>query len=92
MENSPNYFGLYNCFVGPDNFIFWVQRHVVWSYRPYENLEQTDHNLHNHVFDDVICKPSIVRLAIWYINIKIFGGQKTRMDRCVYILAVLPFS
>ena len=36
-----------------------VQRHVLWSYRPYQNLGQIDHNLHNHVFDDVICKPPI---------------------------------
>ena len=25
-----------------------------------QNLGQIDHNLHNHVFDDVICKPPIV--------------------------------
>ena len=34
-----------------------VQRLVVWSYRPYQNLEQIDHNLHRQDFDDVICKP-----------------------------------
>ena len=28
------------------------------SCSPYQNLGQIDHNLHNHVFDDVICKPS----------------------------------
>ena len=27
------------------------------SYRPYQNLRQIDHNLHNHAFDDVKCKP-----------------------------------
>ena len=32
-----------------------VQRHILWSYMPYQNLGQIDHNLHNHVFDDVIC-------------------------------------
>ena len=26
-----------------------VQRHVLWSYRPYQNLGQIDHNLQNHV-------------------------------------------
>ena len=36
-----------------------IQRHIVWSYKPYQNSEQIDHNLHNHVFDDVIYKPSI---------------------------------
>ena len=51
-----------------------VQRHVLWSYRSYQNLGQVDHrqvdhnyqnlgqvnhNLHNHVFDDVICKPPV---------------------------------
>ena len=34
-----------------------VQRHVVWYCRLYENLGQIYHNLHSHVFDDVICKP-----------------------------------
>ena len=32
-----------------------VQRHVVWLH---QNFEQIDHNLHNHVFDNVTCKPS----------------------------------
>ena len=36
-----------------------VQRHVVWSYRPYLNLRQIYRNLHDHIFDDVICKPPI---------------------------------
>ena len=36
-----------------------VQRHLAWSYSPYKNLEQIDYKLHNHVFDDVICKPSV---------------------------------
>ena len=31
--------------------------HIVCFYRPYQNLGQMDRNLHNHVFDDVICKP-----------------------------------
>ena len=30
------------------------------SYSLYQNLGQIDHNLHNHVFDDVICKPPTV--------------------------------
>ena len=37
-----------------------VQRHAVWSYRPYQNLGRIDCNLHHHVYDDVICKPPIV--------------------------------
>ena len=36
-----------------------VQRHV-WSYKLCQNLGQIDLNLHDHVFDDVICKPPIV--------------------------------
>ena len=36
-----------------------VQRHTVLYYRSYPNFGQTDHNFHNHVFDDVICKPTI---------------------------------
>ena len=43
-----------------------LQRHAVWSYRPYQNLKQIDHNLHDHVFDDVICKPSIVPWLRFY--------------------------
>ena len=27
--------------------------------RPYQSLEQIDHDLYDHVFDDVICKPPI---------------------------------
>ena len=45
-----------------------VQRHVVWSCRLYQNLEQIDHNLHRQDFDDVICKPTIART---YRNLKI---------------------
>ena len=28
----------------------------MWSYRPYQNLGQIDHNLHNHFFDDVFTR------------------------------------
>ena len=34
-----------------------VQRHVVLCYMPYQNFGQIDRNSHNHVFDDVKCKP-----------------------------------
>ena len=37
-----------------------VQRHILWSYRPYQNLGKIDRDLHNRVFDDIICKPPIV--------------------------------
>ena len=37
-----------------------VQRKTLWSYRPYQDLGQIDHNLHNHAFDDIICKPPIL--------------------------------
>ena len=47
-----------------------VQRLYVWSFRTYQNLEQIDPNLHNHAFDDVICKPPIrvihkISVMIW---------------------------
>ena len=36
-----------------------VQRHAVWSYRPYQNFGQIDNNLHYYAFDDVKIKPPI---------------------------------
>ena len=66
IENSPTSFPvtLFSLVQMTSNV---VQRHVLWSYRPYQNLGQIDHNLHNHVFDYVICKPPIVRslFKIW---------------------------
>ena len=56
IEGSPTSLACNFVFIGPNNLIL-VQRHVVWSYRSYQNLEQIDHNLHNHVFNDVLCKP-----------------------------------
>ena len=47
---------LNSVFIDPNNFNF-LQRYVLWPYRPHQNLGQIDHNLHNHAFDDVICKP-----------------------------------
>ena len=57
QENAPSPFSLFSLVQMTSNL---VQRHVLWCYRPYQNLGQIDHNLHNHVFDDVICKPPIV--------------------------------
>ena len=55
-----------------------VQRHVAWSYRPYKNLGQIDHDLHNHVFDDVICKPPIaIKFEKHFDNLK-FSFLMTR--------------
>ena len=31
----------------------------MWSYRPYQNLGQINHNLRSHIFVDVICEPTI---------------------------------
>ena len=31
----------------------------MWYHRPYQNLGQIDHNLHDHIFDDVMSKPPI---------------------------------
>ena len=58
IENSPTSLTYNSVFVQITSNL--VQRHIVWSYRPCQNLEQIDHNLHNHVFDDIICKPPIV--------------------------------
>ena len=41
------------------NIFKMVHRHIGQSYKPYKDLGQIDHNLHNHVFDDIICKTSI---------------------------------
>ena len=37
-----------------------AKKHMVWPLMPYRNLGQIYHNLHNCVFDNVICKPPIV--------------------------------
>ena len=59
MENSPTSFARNSVSVGPNDFKFGTKTIVLWSYMPYQNLVQIDHNLHNHVFDDVICKSPI---------------------------------
>ena len=59
IENSPNSSAYNSVFVGT-SYLNLVKRHVVWSYGPYRNLDQTDHNLHNHAFDDVISKSTIL--------------------------------
>ena len=41
------------------------------SNRLYQNLGQIDHNLHNHVSDDVICKPPTVQFCVLLTGIKI---------------------
>ena len=41
-----------------------VQRHVLWSYRSYQILQQIHFNSHSHVFDDVIWKSPIVWLHL----------------------------
>ena len=58
MENSPTSFARNFAFVGLNDFKFGTETRL-WSYRPYKNLGQIDHNLHNHVFDDIICKTRI---------------------------------
>ena len=65
IETSPTSLACNSVFIGPN----LVQRHVVWSYRLYQNLGQIDHNLHSYVFDDVICKPPIVADSnIWWLT------------------------
>ena len=58
IENSPTSLAYDSVFIGPNNFKFDTKTGCVVLYIISE-LEQIDHNLHNHVFDDVICKPSI---------------------------------
>ena len=48
IGNSQTSLAHNSVFIVPKNFKL-VQRHVVWSYRPYQNLGQIDDNLHNHV-------------------------------------------
>ena len=66
-----------------------VQRQVVWSCRPYYNLDQTDYHLHIHVFDDVICKPPIdeakqkiesqcTRIIRWFVD----NSMKMNAEKC----------
>ena len=50
-ENSPTSFANNFVFVGQMTANS-VHRHVLWPYRPYQNLGQIDYNLHNYVFDD----------------------------------------
>ena len=42
-----------------------IHRHTVCSYRPYQNLGEIDCNLHNHIFDYIICQPPI---EFWFIS------------------------
>ena len=46
--NSPTSLA-YNSAVFVPNNLNLVQRHVIWFYSVYRNLEQFNHNLHNHV-------------------------------------------
>ena len=62
IEDSPTSFARNSVFVGPKTSNL-MQRHILWFKGSYQNLGQIDHNLHNHVFDDVICKPPIHNLA-----------------------------
>ena len=65
----------------------FAQRHILGSYGPYQNLGQIDHNLHNRVFDDVICKPPI---QISEFGTLVPSGQSTtRPFRCAPIFVVL---
>ena len=58
-ENSPTSFAHNSVFVVQMTSNL-VQRYVLWSYWPYQNLGQINHNLYTHVFDDAICTPLIV--------------------------------
>ena len=52
LETSPTSLTWKSVFIGPNDFsmiLFAISK-----------LGQIDHHLHNHVFDDIICKPSIV--------------------------------
>ena len=49
-------------FIGSNNFKFSTDINLMNRYyRPYQNLGHIDFNLHNHVFDDIICKPPILK-------------------------------
>ena len=55
IENSPTSFACNFVFVGPNDFKFGTEICCM----PYQNLGQIDHNLRNHIFDDVTCKQPI---------------------------------
>ena len=49
-------------FIGSNNFKFSTDINLMDRYYgPYQNLGHIDFNLHNHVFDDIICKPPILK-------------------------------
>ena len=49
-------------FIGSNNFKLSTDINLMDRYyRPYQNLGHIDLNLHNHVFDDIICKPPILK-------------------------------
>ena len=50
IEDSATSLAHNSVFIGPNNSEFGTDAymHVVWSGRPYQNLGQIDHNLHNH--------------------------------------------
>ena len=47
-------------FIGSNNFKFSTDINLRYK-RPYQNLGHIDFNLHNHVFDDIIRKPPILK-------------------------------
>ena len=57
IENSLTSLAFNFVFIAPNNFKFGTKTYHMVLFRPYENLEQIDHDLHHYVFDDVIYKP-----------------------------------
>ena len=60
IENPGTYLARNSDFIDLNNFKFGTET-LVWSFKPHQNLGQIDPNLHNKVFDDVICKPPILK-------------------------------
>ena len=58
IKNSPTSLACNFVLIGPNNFKFGTKTRSM-IFQGYQNLEQVDHNLHNQVSDDVICKPPI---------------------------------
>ena len=56
IENSQTSLAHNSVLIVPNNFKFGTET-CCMVLKPKSKLRQIDHNLHNHIFDDAICKP-----------------------------------
>ena len=55
FQNPQTFLAHNSAFICPNDFKFGTETHEDHT----KNFGQIDHNLHDHVFYDIICKPSI---------------------------------